>query len=210
MTVLVTLEHAQLDDVVTVSRRAAAVGESSIYLRKGERLTVRELVEAALIQSANDAAVALAEHVGGTQAALRRDDERRGRRSSGLRDTHFANPDGLDAPGHYSSARDVTRLARIAMKNPVIRSRRRRRDGDDRRRPDADDLERPARHAIPGVFGVKTGPHDRRRLVGGRRRAVARRDRLRDAARQPDARRAERRPRRPAHLGARRATGPST
>ena len=65
MTVLVTLQHARLDDVVTVSRQAAAVGESSIYLQQGERLTVRELVEAALIQSANDAAVALAEHVGG-------------------------------------------------------------------------------------------------------------------------------------------------
>src|SRR5439155_19648547 len=58
MTVLVTLQHARLDDVVTVSRSAAAVGESSIYLEKGERLTVRDLVEAALIQSANDAAVA--------------------------------------------------------------------------------------------------------------------------------------------------------
>ena len=70
MTVLVALEHARLDDVVTVSRRAAAVGESSIYLKKGDRLTVRELVEAALIQSANDAAVALAEHVGGSQAGF--------------------------------------------------------------------------------------------------------------------------------------------
>jgi D-alanyl-D-alanine carboxypeptidase (penicillin-binding protein 5/6) len=70
MTVLVALQHARLDDVVTVSRQAASVGESSIYLQKGERLTVRDLVEAALIQSANDAAVALAEHVGGSQAAF--------------------------------------------------------------------------------------------------------------------------------------------
>src|SRR6186713_2020432 len=70
MTVLVTLEHARLDDVVTVSRNAAEVGESSIYLRKGDRLTVEELVEAALVQSANDAAVALAEHVGGTQTGF--------------------------------------------------------------------------------------------------------------------------------------------
>ena len=70
MTVLVTLEHARLHDVVTVSRNAAEVGESSIYLRKGDRLTVEELVEAALVQSANDAAVALAEHVGGTQTGF--------------------------------------------------------------------------------------------------------------------------------------------
>src|SRR5690242_6287332 len=121
MTVLVALQHADLDDVVTVSGHAAEVGESSIYLSPGDRLTVRELIEAALIQSANDAAVALAEYVGGTQArfvAMMNAEARKLR----LRNTHFANPDGLDAAGHYSSARDLTRLARIAMKNPVIRS----------------------------------------------------------------------------------------
>ena len=60
MTVLVALEHARPDGVVTVTGAAAARGESSIFLRPGERLTVRELVQAALIQSANDAAAALA------------------------------------------------------------------------------------------------------------------------------------------------------
>jgi len=100
--------------------RAAAVGESSIYLQKGDRLTVGELVEAALIQSANDAAVALAEHVGGSQAAFVGMMNAEAAKL-GLRDTHFANPDGLDASDHYSSAHDVTRLARIAMKNPEIR-----------------------------------------------------------------------------------------
>jgi D-alanyl-D-alanine carboxypeptidase (penicillin-binding protein 5/6) len=121
MTVLVALQHAKLDDVVTVSGRAAQVGESSIYLEPGDQLTVRELVEAALIQSANDAAVALAEHVGGTQAGFVAMMNAQARKL-GLRDTHFANPDGLDAAGHYSTAHDLTRLARIAMKSPVIRS----------------------------------------------------------------------------------------
>ena len=69
MTVLVALEHARLDDVVTVTGAAAGVGESSIFLRPGEQLTVRDLVEAALIQSANDAAAALADHVGGGDRA---------------------------------------------------------------------------------------------------------------------------------------------
>ena len=64
MTVLLALERAQLTDEVTVTPHAAAVGESSVNLRAGERLTVRDLVEASLIQSANDAAWALAEHVG--------------------------------------------------------------------------------------------------------------------------------------------------
>ena len=101
MTVLVTLQNAKLDDVVTVSRRAAAVGESSIYLQKGDQLTVEELIEAALIQSANDAAVALAEHVGGTQGAFVAMMNAEAQKL-GLHDTHFANPDGLDAAGHYS------------------------------------------------------------------------------------------------------------
>jgi len=129
MTVLVTLEHAKLDDVVTVERQAAEVGESSIYLQPGDRLTVRELIEAALIQSANDAAVALAQH--------------------------FVNPDGLDAAGHYSSARDVTRLAEILMHVPFVRSVVRLRVAHitGRTLHTWNDLL----GVFPGVIGVKTG-----------------------------------------------------
>jgi D-alanyl-D-alanine carboxypeptidase (penicillin-binding protein 5/6) len=155
MTVLVTLQHSKLDDVVTVSRRAAAVGESSIYLEKGEQLTVEELIEAALIQSANDAAVALAEYVGGSQAAFVGMMNAEARRL-GLRDTHFANPDGLDAAGHYSSAHDVTRLARIAMKNPVISGIVDERSAEisgGRTLSTWNDLL----GTYPGLFGVKTG-----------------------------------------------------
>ena len=155
MTVLVALQHARLGDVVSVSGAAARVGESSIFLQPGDRLTVRELVEAALIQSANDAAVALAEHVGGTEArfvAMMNAEAR----TLGLRDTHFANPDGLDEPGHYSSARDVTRLARIAMRVPVIRSTVRRTTATisgGRVLTTWNDLL----GRFPGTFGVKTG-----------------------------------------------------
>jgi serine-type D-Ala-D-Ala carboxypeptidase (penicillin-binding protein 5/6) len=155
MTVLVALQHVRLDDVVTVSGGAAEVGESSINLRPGERLTVGDLVEAALIQSANDAAVALAEYVGGSQArfvAMMNAEAQK----LGLHDTHFANPDGLDAPGHYSSARDVTRLARIAMRSPVIRSVVGRStatiEGGRVLTTWNDLLTR-----FPGLFGVKTG-----------------------------------------------------
>lgn len=155
MTVLVALEHARLDDVVTVSGRAAAVGESSIYLRKGERLTVRELIEAALIQSANDAAVALAEHVGGSRSRFVAMMNAKARRL-GLTDTHFVNPDGLDAPGHYSSARDVTKLARVAMRDPFIRRVVREREatisGGRNLRTWNDLLS-----TFPNLLGVKTG-----------------------------------------------------
>ena len=122
MTVLVALERARLDEVVMVTKKAAAVGESSIFLEPGERITVADLVRAALIQSANDAAYALAAHVGGGSVprfvALMNEKAR----ALGLSDTHFVNPDGLDTPGHVSSARDITRLARVAMRNPFVRA----------------------------------------------------------------------------------------
>jgi D-alanyl-D-alanine carboxypeptidase (penicillin-binding protein 5/6) len=155
MTVLVALEHARLAEVVTVSVRAAEVGESSIYLQRGERITVRDLVEAALIQSANDAAVALAEYVGGSQSAFVEMMNAEAQKL-GLRDTQFVNPDGLDAPGHYSSAHDVTRLARIAMKNPVIREvvgRGTATISGGRVLSTWNDLL----GRFPGLFGVKTG-----------------------------------------------------
>ena len=120
MTVLVTLERRGLDDVVDVDRRAGAVGESTLALNGGEHLAVRDLIKAALIQSANDAADALALSVSPdftSFAALMNAEARR----LGLRDTHFVRPDGLDAPGEYSSAADVTRLARVVMRIPFVR-----------------------------------------------------------------------------------------
>ena len=158
MTVLVSLEHADLDDIVTVTGSAAARGESTINLAPGERLTVRELVEAALIQSANDAAVALADHIGGSRSAFVSLMNAKGR-ELGLRDTHFANPDGLDEAGHYSSARDVTRLARAAMRSAVVRGIVRRTGATisgGRHLETWNDLL----YTFPGLLGVKTGHTD--------------------------------------------------
>ncbi|HEY2938385.1 MAG TPA: D-alanyl-D-alanine carboxypeptidase family protein [Gaiellaceae bacterium] len=156
MTVLLTLEHARLGDVVTVSRQAAAVGESSANLEAGDRLTVRELLEAALIQSANDAADALAIHVGkGSQARFVAMMNARARQL-GLTDTHYARPDGLDAPGHFSSARDVTLLARLLMHRPVVRQIVRQRTATisgGRTLHTWNDLL----YSYPGIYGVKTG-----------------------------------------------------
>jgi len=156
MTVLVALEHVRLDQVVTVGPTAATIGESTVHLRAGERLTVRDLVKAALIQSANDAADALA------GAAARGDVARfvgwmnAKARALGLRDTHFVRPDGLDAPGHLSSARDVLRLAQIAMHRPAIRAIVRERTdviaGGRVLHTWNDLLGR-----FPGLIGVKTG-----------------------------------------------------
>jgi D-alanyl-D-alanine carboxypeptidase (penicillin-binding protein 5/6) len=120
MTVLVALEHHKLSDTVAVDPRAALVGESTVHLRAGERITVGDLLKAALIQSANDAADALALSVSsgfGTFAGLMNAKAA----ELGLHDSHFVRPDGLDAPGQYSSAADVTRLARIVMRTRYIR-----------------------------------------------------------------------------------------
>jgi serine-type D-Ala-D-Ala carboxypeptidase (penicillin-binding protein 5/6) len=155
MTVLVTREHAGLDDVVTVQRQAAEVGESSIYLRPGEQLTVRELIEACLIQSANDAAVALAQYVGKGSVTAFVALMNAKARELGLTETHFVNPDGLDMAGHYSSARDVTRLAEIVMHDPFVRSIVRMRVATITGRVlhTWNDLLA----TFPGLIGVKTG-----------------------------------------------------
>lgn len=122
MTVLVALEHARLDEVVTVSRAAAGVGESSVELRAGERLTVRDLAIAALVPSANDAATALAVYVGHGSIPRFVALMNAKARALGLTATHFENPHGLDQPGHLSSARDVTTLLTAALRNPFIRT----------------------------------------------------------------------------------------
>jgi serine-type D-Ala-D-Ala carboxypeptidase (penicillin-binding protein 5/6) len=156
MTVLLTVENTKPSDVVTVAPGAAAVGESSIELRPHEQLTVRDLLEGALIQSANDAADALAYYVGkGSEARFVAMMNRRARQL-GLSDTHYSRPDGLDAPGHVSSAHDVTKLARLLMRKPIVRSivrMQRATIPGGRVLHTWNDLL----GTFPGVFGVKTG-----------------------------------------------------
>jgi D-alanyl-D-alanine carboxypeptidase (penicillin-binding protein 5/6) len=156
MTVLVVLDHAQPGDVVTVGPDASSVGESTVRLQPGEQLTVRDLMEAALIQSANDAANALADHVGDGDRAHFVELMNEKAQALGLRDTRFVRPDGLDVEGHYSSARDVTRLAHVAMRSPLVRdivARRSETIAGGRRLHTWNDLL----GRFPGLIGVKTG-----------------------------------------------------
>ena len=120
MTALLVLEQANLNDVVTVFP-AALVGEASMGLVAGESLTVEDLLWGLLLRSGNDAAAALAEHVAGSQQAFV-DLMNQRAAELGLTSTHFANPHGLDAPDHYSSAEDLWRLAELAMANPAFRT----------------------------------------------------------------------------------------
>jgi serine-type D-Ala-D-Ala carboxypeptidase (penicillin-binding protein 5/6) len=127
MAALVVLEEAELDEEVKVSKDAAAYATpaySNVGLLQGDTLSVRELLMATLISSGDDAAYALAEHVGGGgEAGVNRFVEAMNERAraSGLRHTHFENPVGFDARDHYSSARDLAMMARLAMRNPEFR-----------------------------------------------------------------------------------------
>jgi D-alanyl-D-alanine carboxypeptidase (penicillin-binding protein 5/6) len=153
--VLVALDRLKLTDVVTVDPGAAAVGQESIYLRGGEQITVRELVQAALIQSANNAADALAMAVAPDYEAFAQLMNAKAR-SLGLKDSHFVRPDGLDATGAYSSAHDVTVIAQEAMKIPFVRDTVRQTTAvisGDRTLSTWNDLL----GVVPGVIGVKTG-----------------------------------------------------
>jgi D-alanyl-D-alanine carboxypeptidase len=117
MTALLALEQGDLDAVVTVPAEALHVGESSMFLQAGEQLTLRDLLYGLLMVSGNDAAMTIALHMAGSEAAFVQMMNERAA-SLGLTDTRFANPHGLDAPNHFSSAADLYRLARAALAYP--------------------------------------------------------------------------------------------
>jgi D-alanyl-D-alanine carboxypeptidase len=127
MEALVVLENGDLGEEVTVSRDAASFATpaySNVGLLPGDTLSVRELLMAALISSGDDAAYALAEHVGGGgKAGVNRFVEMMNEEAKtlGLENTHFENPIGLDEKGHYSSAGDLATMARVAMHHPEFR-----------------------------------------------------------------------------------------
>ena len=116
MTALLTLERADLDDVFTAAPYSASAVESKINLMPGERMKVRDLLTALLLESANDAAATLAEGVAGSREAFVREMNRRAV-ELGLTDTSYANPIGFDDPDNHSSARDLATLARRLLAN---------------------------------------------------------------------------------------------
>ena len=119
MTALIVCEQCNVLDRMRIPKEAVGIEGSSMYLQEGEVLTLQELLYGLMLQSGNDAAVALAIYCGGTVEGfveLMNDKAH----TLGLSNTHFANPNGLDAPGHYSTARDLAVLAAYAMKNPVF------------------------------------------------------------------------------------------
>ncbi len=120
MTGILALETIPPDRVITASKNAANAGESEIWLEPGEQLVARDLFKALMVRSANDAAVALAESSAGSVEAFVQAMNAKAA-ELGLANTHFANPHGLEAKEHYSSARDLGTLGRYAMQNEEFR-----------------------------------------------------------------------------------------
>ena len=119
MTALIICQQCNVLDRMQIPKEAVGIEGSSMYLKEGEVLTIQELLYGMMLQSGNDAAVALAIYCGGTVegfAELMNDKAR----LLGLTDTHFVNPHGLDNPDHYSTARDLAILAAYAMDNPIF------------------------------------------------------------------------------------------
>lgn len=117
------LDSGQLstDAVVTASANACAMGGSQIWLREGEQMTVDEMIKCIAVSSANDCAVAMAEHICGSEAAFtKRMNERA--QALGMENTHFLNSTGLtDDPAHYTTARDIAVMSRALLAYPRIR-----------------------------------------------------------------------------------------
>ncbi len=119
LTALVAIEEGDLDETVTVSREAAWTEGSSMYLKEGEALTLETLLYGLLLCSGNDAAVAIAEHIAGSEAGFARLMNEKAE-ELGMTGSSFANPNGLDDELHYSTARDMARLACAAVENETL------------------------------------------------------------------------------------------
>jgi len=119
MTAIIAIESDKLDDVAVASRRAIYTEGSSIYLEQGEEMTIRDLVYGLMLRSGNDAAVAIAEHIGGSvEGFVYLMNEKA--KWLGMTNTHFENPHGLEGERHYSTAHDMALLMRYAMDNEVF------------------------------------------------------------------------------------------
>jgi serine-type D-Ala-D-Ala carboxypeptidase (penicillin-binding protein 5/6) len=160
LTALVAAEFSTFDELVTVSASAAEAGEAEIGLVAGEIIPMGDLVSAILVRSANDAAEAIAEHVGGSVEGFA-DLMNQKAEEMGLTNSHFVNPHGLDTPGHYSSAADLLQIARAVLANPQLAAMVKSTSIDFPPAPDGTPRGGPTTNLLletyDGAVGVKTG-----------------------------------------------------
>jgi D-alanyl-D-alanine carboxypeptidase (penicillin-binding protein 5/6) len=163
MTAYLVIRHGDLGREVIVGRRAAATPGSRMHLREGQRYTVLDLLRGLLLRSGNDAAVQLAEADAGSVPRFVAEMNRTAR-ALGAYNTHFANPNGLTAPGHYSSAYDLALIARAALRLPLFQHLVSTREDwvEERTRGTRRDLYNTNRllETFPAADGIKTGTTD--------------------------------------------------
>ena len=119
LTSIIAIEKGNLEDIVTVSERAASIWGSKIKLKEGEKLKLKELLYGLMLNSGNDAAIAIAEHIAGSVENFA-DMMNSKAVEIGAKNSHFITPHGLDTPGQYSTAYDLALITRYALKNPVF------------------------------------------------------------------------------------------
>lgn len=119
LTTIIAIEEADLNDMVTVSRRAAYQEGSSIYLEVGEKIPLEDLLYGVMLASGNDAAVAVAEHVSGSVKEFAKLMNKRAEEMGAL-NSNFLNPSGLPEPGHVSTAYDLAMIMRYSLKNKIF------------------------------------------------------------------------------------------
>ncbi len=117
MTALLALENSKEKEMVTVSKNAAGTEGSSIYLKSGEVVPMEVLLYGLMLESGNDAAIAIAEHIGGSVENFAQMMTKRAQ-ELGAKNTQFQNPNGLDAEGHFTTAYDLALITRTALFNP--------------------------------------------------------------------------------------------
>jgi len=121
MTALIALERGRLEDLVTISKRAAYTPGSSMYIKPGQVYSLHDLLHGLLLRSGNDAAVAIAEHLSGSVESFAVEMNQRAR-ELGAVGTNFTNPHGLTDPLHLSTAYDLALITRAALRNPLFAS----------------------------------------------------------------------------------------
>ncbi len=119
MTSIILIENADLTQTVTISAKAAGTGGSRLGLKKNDKITMNDLLYGLMLESGNDAAVAIAENVGGSVEGFAELMNEKAKQL-GLENTHFVTPHGLDDPEHYTTAYELAKLADYALKNETF------------------------------------------------------------------------------------------
>lgn len=158
MTSIIVIENSNLSDIVTVSKKAAGTGGSRLGLKTNDKISVNNLLYGLMLCSGNDAAVCLAEYVGGSVEGFAELMNKKAN-SLGLKNTHFVTPHGLDSEEHYTTAYELATLANYALKNEtfskIVNTKNTSIYINDNLKSISNTNE--LLGVLPGVYGVKTG-----------------------------------------------------